>query len=105
MTWGTGLATGAVSKNPWAVGGAMFTIGAMLEGSDEAVSSVEYLTKDRVISIEEMNSQLKEFTDLIPKDTKKSEHNALVSEFMKNFRFDKNGTVYEKGLSIEEAQH
>ena len=105
VTWGTGVATGAVSKNPWAVGGAMFTIGAMLEGSDEAVSSVEYLTKDRVISVEDMNSQLKEFTDLIPKDTKKSEHNALVSEFMKNFRFDKNGTVYEKGLSIEEAQH
>lgn len=104
VTWvSAGLAT-ATTRSP-AAGMATATIlGGLLEGGDEATSSIDYLTQDKQISFDQYQNDSKEFLSLLPDDFNKEERDAALQNFMQNYVFNADGTLTEKGLSVEEAQ-
>lgn len=104
-----GLVTLAGTRNPSAAGTVAVTTGALLgglfEGSDEAMASLDYLTEDRPIDRRVFNNTLKEFQESLDPSITNEKRKALIDNWIEgNYIFNPNGTIIEKGLSVEEAQ-
>ncbi len=99
-----GTASGGPAAGVAAGGVTAYGLGALFEGSDEAISSIDYLTQDKVISSDKFRKEINDFTRTLG-DIDESEKRALTDNFIEgNYKLDDQGNIYEKGLSISEAQ-
>lgn len=110
MTAGAGGALVGAVGGPGgaAVGftGASAAAGYLLEGSDEAISSLDYLTEDRPVSKKLIDSKIEDYRNILSKQPLSPKAlDAEIDRFTEqNFGQDEKGGYFIKGMSIEEAQ-
>ena len=90
--------------------GTALTLGGLFEGADEAVSSIEYLTKDIPVTNKQFNNALNEYKEDIVKSNNgkkldpKTERAMIDNWIEGNYIIEPDGNILQKGLSINDAQ-